>query len=113
MSEQKTQIPIDAILDLLHLQKFMKRNDLRMHLVSRGYVLTDRGLRKAIEYMITECHYAIASSEKGYSLITTEKDLDEAMQYLKEKATSISVRANCLLRNWKEKERSAQIQLFI
>lgn len=71
------------IIEILHLQTFTKRQDLRLSLQNRGYYLTDRKLRKHVEELITVSGYAIASSEKGYSLITTNKQLQQAVDYPK------------------------------
>lgn len=87
------------ILDILNLKPFTKRAELRLNLQSRGYYLTDRQLRKEVEHLITKQGYAIASSEKGYSLITTNEQLDEAVFYLNSKANALHLRAKCLKEN--------------
>lgn len=87
------------IIDILHLQKFTKRGDLRLTLQSRGYYLTDRQLRKEVEHLVTRQGFAIASSEKGYSLITSNEQLTEAIDYLNSKASALHERAKCLRLN--------------
>ncbi len=103
---------IDAILEILMLQKFTNRNELRLSLMTYGYVLKDRQLRKTVEQMIKDNHYSIASSENGYSLITTKQDLDDAVTYLDNKASAIAIRKNCLLRNFAESKLKCQTDLF-
>lgn len=101
------------IIEILHLQKFTKRADLRLSLQSRGYYLSDRLLRKHIEVLITEGKYAIASSEKGYSLITTEDALNEAKRYLNSKAFALHERAKCLQENFFSGRLSNQLALSL
>lgn len=103
----------DTILQILMLSKFTKRSDLLSNVLTNGFYITDRSLRSTIEEMITKDHYAIGSCSKGYFLITTEADLDSAMHELKSKAESISIRANCLLRNFKEAKLTEQLPLFV
>lgn len=102
----------DAILQVLHLTKFTKRANLREQLTNHGFYLKDRQLRKKIETMITEDHYSIGSCELGYWLILTPEDLDEARRQLQAKAHALSIRANCLQRNFFEGKIQAQLQLF-
>lgn len=64
--------------------------------------ITDRAMRKMIEQLITDDGYLIQSSHLGYSLIRTEDELMDAMSYLDNKAESISIRKNCLLRNFRK-----------
>lgn len=100
------------IIEILHLQTFTKRADLRLSLQNRGYYLTDRKLRKAVEELITDGKYAIASSEKGYSLITTQENLNEAKRYLNSKAFAIHERVKCLEENFKSGKLQEQLTLF-
>src|SRR5687767_12263928 len=99
----------DAILELLHLQKHMKRSELLHALIGKGFVMSDRDMRLTIEHMIKDDHYCIQSSEKGYSLITTLEDLEKAKSYLEKKAASIAVRKNCLERNFREQKLKPQL----
>jgi hypothetical protein len=73
-----------------------------MRVTLNDQTLKDRKLRKTVEEMITQDGYLIASSEQGYHLIQTEEQLTEAMEYLTNKAASISIRKNCLLRNFRK-----------
>lgn len=91
----------DAILEILNLSTFTKRKELREQLTARGYFLKDRLVRKHVELLITEGQYAIASSEKGYSLITTPEALEQTKKYLSAKAFSIIERVKCLEANFK------------
>ncbi|MEK6879596.1 MAG: hypothetical protein AABY22_08315 [Nanoarchaeota archaeon] len=96
--------------------KPVKRRELLVHIrVIMGAHITDRLMRKTIEQMILVDGYTIQSSEKGYSLITTEQQLFESMKYLESKAESIAIRKNCLLRNFRnkfKKEPVLQTSLF-
>lgn len=103
----------DKILELLHLQKYMKRKELLGSLVAHGYYISDRALRQTLEEMVIKDHYVLGSCEKGYYLITTESDLDEAMHQLRSKAEALSIRANSLLRNYREGKMQEQLALFI
>lgn len=101
------------IIDILHLQTYTKRADLRLSLQNRGYYLTDRKLRKAVEILITDRKYAIASSEKGYSLILTAKDLEDAMAYLNNKAYALHARSKCLRENFLSEKLHTQLSLSL
>jgi hypothetical protein len=103
----------DCIIELLHLQKFTKRQQLRENLLMKGYRLTDRELRKTIEVLITEERYCIQSSSKGYSLITTPEDLHTAKSYLKDKALAMLNRAKCLEENYNLSKLSNQLALTL
>ena len=103
----------DKILELLHLHTYMKRRELLGSLIANGYYVSDRALRQLIEEMITKDHYVIGSGDKGYYLIVTDTHLDEAMHQLRSKAEALSIRANCLLRNYKEGKMTEQLALFI
>ena len=61
--------------------------------------LSDRRMRRLIMELIADGH-AIASSEKGYSIITNVRELTEAVEYLKAPARSASIRANTLIGNY-------------
>lgn len=85
----------------------INRRDL-LHLISQYEPITDRKMRLLIAELIEDGE-PIMSSEKGYSLIRNEADLKNAIDYLKVKAKSISVRANMLLRNWNRNHQSKPI----
>lgn len=101
-----------TLIEVLHLQKFTKRGDLRLTLQSRGYYMTDRRLRKTVEHLITDSGYAIASSERGYSLITSSEQLQEAIDYLNSKAMALHERAKCLRLNHISGKLQEQLNLF-
>lgn len=111
MNEQNEGLQ-DAIIELLHLQKFTKRANLREQLTARGYRIPDRQLRKTIEELITVEHYSIGSCERGYWLILTPEDLEEARRQLKGRAEALTIRANCLQRNFQEGKLQQQLTLF-
>lgn len=102
----------DKIIEILMLSTFTKRKELLDQLHYNGWAVTDRDMRKAIESLIVDDHFSIASSEKGYSLIQSEADLKEAMKYFDKKAESISIRKNCLLRNFME-NKVGQLKLSV
>jgi len=81
--------------------KAVKRCDLLTHLRAKGYDISDRAMRKEIEIMIIQDGFLIQSSEQGYSIIQTEDQLSDAMQYLTSKAEAIAIRKNTLLKNWR------------
>jgi hypothetical protein len=102
------------ILGILQKYPIIKKQQLLSQLaVSDGIITHERQVRQAIEELIKDGEL-IQSSERGYSLITTEQQLAEARTYLKKKATSIAVRYNCLTRNWNAKfqQDKKQMELF-
>ncbi len=109
----------DVILEALSMQKFTKRKQLIQTIISRGYVISDRVMRLAVENLILKDHIPIQSSEKGYSIITTPEELEEAKQYLQEKIESLAIRKNSLAINFYHskdnllKPDDNQIRLFI
>lgn len=102
----------DQILEVLMLSTFTTRKVLRLELISRGYMVSDRKMRSCIESMIIDDHLSILSSEKGYALIRDNKDLEDAMEYLDKKSSSIAIRKNCLLRNFRE-NKVGQLKLAV
>ena len=102
-----------SILELLMLSKYTKRKNLLFNLMANGHNVADRVLRATLEEMVTKDHYCIGSCEKGYYLIVGESDLTEAMHALRSKAEALSIRANSLLRNWKEGKLQEQYPLFV
>jgi hypothetical protein len=101
----------DAILQILMLSKFTKRHDLRHQLMNAGFTLPDREMRKVVESMIVDNCYSIQSSGKGYSLIVTHEDLNDAVEYLEKKSKAIAIRKNCLLRNFQSGKLHQQLTL--
>jgi len=101
-----------TILKYLMLQKFTTRSQLLASLRGEGIQIGDRVMRAYIESMINDGHYCIQSSEKGYSLIHDDSDLDNAVAYLDAKAEAIAIRKNCLIRNFNETKKSNQLVLL-
>lgn len=93
----------ELIFNFLSQSKFTKRKELLIYLHSQNISISDREMRAEIESMIVDGGYAIASSEKGYSIISTVEQMEKAMKYLDKKAAAIAIRKNCLLRNCKFK----------
>ena len=103
-----------AILAILvKSQAPVKRRTLMGQLISQGFVTTDRQMRKAVEELV-EGGNLIASSEKGYYIITNKEQMEESVNYLRAKSKAIAIRGNCLIRNWREKhaETITQFELF-
>ena len=83
-------------------QRPIKRPELLGHMQRLGYEITDRKLRSTIEEMITQKDsvFCVESSEKGYSIIRTQEDLDRAKEYLQNKIEALCIRRNSLERNF-------------
>ena len=99
------------IIEYLKSHQFAKRSDLREYLCRYEWI-SDRAMRKLIEEMIMKDGYCISSSEKGYSLITTLEQAEEARAYLKAKSEAIAVRGNMLIHNWNKQNKEQQLTLF-
>lgn len=101
-------------LIIMILQRgWVKRNDLHRHLTSNGYHLSDREMRACVEDMVVREGFLIASSERGYKLITTDKEYEAAIRYLEKKAEAIAIRKNCLISNYSRlKSLTDQLTLF-
>lgn len=102
------------ILHYLENKGYVKRPELLLHLHNLGIDCNDRAMRKEIETMIEQDGHLIMSSEKGYKLIQDYKELKDAMEYLRKKATAIVVRANYLTHNWnmRKENQANQMSLF-
>ena len=81
------------------------RAELLTHLHALGYNVSDRAMRKEVEELIKGGEL-IQSSERGYNLIQTEEQLQDAMAYLNSKNEAIAIRKNLLLKNWRDKYKS-------
>lgn len=103
----------DAIIEILHLSTYTKRASLREQLTARGFYTTDRKLRHHVELLVTEGLYCVASSERGYSLITTPEHLESAKRYLQAKAFALLDRAKCLEENYKIGRLNSQLSLSL
>lgn len=77
-----------------------------MRVTMSDQTLTDRKLRKTVEEMIIQDGFLIRSSEIGYSIIETEDQLVDAMEYLNNKAAAIALRKNVLFKNWRVKHKT-------
>lgn len=103
----------DAIIEILHLSTFTKRSQLREQLTAKGWYLKDRLIRRHVELLITQGEYCIASSEKGYSLITTPESLESAKKYLNAKAFALLDRVKCLEKNYALGKLNQQLSLSL
>lgn len=75
----------------------IKRKDLREQLNNQ---LSDRALRKLIEVMINNGHLIGTSTQRGYFLIRSIDDYEDAMKELKSKGSTIFKRANKIHQNF-------------
>lgn len=110
------------ILELIQIHGPIKRNDLLMKTGSKMLnqdldnrvkvrnLINDRTMRKLIEQLIRDGH-VIASSKKGYSIVTNVRELTEAVEYLKAPLRSASIRANTLIGNYNQKYQDAPAHL--
>jgi len=83
----------NQILNILSDKIWHKRASIRKSLTAN---ITDRDLRHRVELLIKENSYAVSSSERGYKLITTEREYKEAEIYFKKKIYSMFNRINKL-----------------
>lgn len=108
------------ILEIIQNNSPIKRKNLRNMAIAEAFIsqhdhgfngdFSDRKMRLLIMDLIRDGH-AIASSEKGYSIIQNVRELTEAVEYLKAKARSISIRGNTLIGNYDQKYQDAPANL--
>lgn len=84
----------------------IKRADL---LKRFDHIFSDRSLRIFIELMVDNGYLIGTSSVRGYFLISSEEDYNEAMHQLKSQATSLFKRANQLHKNFTSSEKDIQL----
>lgn len=95
----------ELIFNFLKKAGPVKRDSLLMYLHEHGHKITDREMRKIIEYMVVKENYPIGSSHKrGYFIVNTANDLDCALADLKSKGKAIFNRANSLYKNYYGRE---------
>jgi hypothetical protein len=88
------------ILTKLETESPVKRLMLLKYLTQCGHIITDRQMRKTIEEMIIKDGCRIGShNSKGYFIIKSENELDEALKDLRTKAKSLFNRASKLVTN--------------
>lgn len=100
----------EKILFKIQYYGIVKRKKLLTEMQLDYPQLKDRKMRLIIMELIRDGH-AIASSEKGYSIIKNVRELTEAVEYLKAKARSISIRGNTLIGNYDQKYQDAPANL--
>lgn len=83
----------------------------KRELMAKFPQLTEREVRKIIEELIMEGE-CIEASESGYAIIRDYQGVRRARQYLTEKIHALSVRKNCLERNWQSTHRKKEMLLF-
>jgi len=100
--------PIKRINLLHQIHKIQVQNNVS----KESYIplITDRKMRLLIVELIQDGE-PIASSEKGYSIIKNVRELTEAVNYLKAKSKSISIRGNTLIGNYDLKYQNAPASL--
>jgi hypothetical protein len=91
-----------SIMAILCNRSFVTRAELLIMLSHAGERISDRQLRKAVEELVMDDGCCIASTENGYHLIKSEHELRSAVDYLRRKAQPIAIRANQLIKNYKE-----------
>ena len=97
-----TETKIIEILKDYYSEKPLRREDLLNRLRDFGIAINDGELRRIFAAMIVDGHKPLGSSVRGYFYIHNEKDLEEAETELEQKAKAISVRRECLIRNFRE-----------
>ena len=106
----------ETILTAIEVNGPLKRKELLIQvndwieMFSTEGKITDRKMRRLIMELIADGH-AIASSEKGYSIINNVRQLAEAVEYLKAKARAISIRGNTLIGNYDLRYQNAPANL--
>jgi len=98
------------ILSKIQMQGPIKRKDLLVEMQLTYPQLKDRKMRLMIMDLIRGGE-PIASSEVGYKMIQNVRELTEAVNYLKSKARSISIRGNTLIGNYDVKYQDAPANL--
>lgn len=99
--------PEQKIIDVLQDHNSthpLRRENLLTRLHDAGFSLSDRKMREMVARMVVDGHQTIGTNDRGYFYIHNEQDLREAQKELDEKAQSIAVRKNCLIRNYNERE---------
>ena len=100
----------EKLLFKIQLNATIKRKALLTEMQIHYPQLKDRKMRLLIMELIRD-GYPISSSEKGYSIIQNVRELTEAVEYLKAKARSLSIRANTLIGNYDQKYQDAPANL--
>lgn len=98
------------ILKYIEEHKSVKRRELLSHLHSIGVQTSDREMRCEIEQLIVD-GFAIASTVKGYKIIRTKEELEDAVKYLKAKAFPLFSRAEKLEHNFNSGKLISQLSL--
>ena len=91
----------------------IKRKNLLLILHDEGFKCTDAEMREQVEQMVKEDGYLIASTTKGYKIITTFEDAERAAKYLKQKGIACIERASAIMESWNKNKSGEQIKLFV
>lgn len=106
----------ETILTAIQINGPLKRKELLIQvndwidMFSHKKPINDRKMRLLIAELIQDGE-PISSSEKGYSIIRNVDQLRNAVNYLKQKAKSISIRGNTLIGNYDQKYQDAPANL--
>lgn len=100
----------DKLLHNIKVHGPVKRSKLLVFMQLHFPQLKDRGMRRLIEQLIRDGNL-IASSAKGYSIVTNVRELTEAVEYIKAPLRSASIRANTLIGNYNQKYQDAPTNL--
>lgn len=111
-AEQITKAIKGYIYDFISKHTIVKRNLLLLNLKNNGVVVSDRSMRKLVERMVIVDGIPIGSTTEGYFLVRSKEDLLKALNELKSKAKSLSIRANCLRKSAGFNEKVLQLDMF-
>lgn len=100
------------ILKYIEAHECVKRKELLEHLHGLGMVVSDREMRLHVESLIID-GFAIASTVRGYKIIRTKEELEDAVRYLKAKAFPLFSRAEKLEINFNSGKLGNQTSLFV
>ena len=89
-----------AIIFYLQLNGYAKRRQLLAYLKLQGIKASDRKVRLAIESLIEDDGYCIQSSDKGYKLVTTPAEYQQARDYISSYIFSMLKKRRSLERNF-------------
>lgn len=102
MSTKANDVLIPIIRNYLRRHSYATRADLLQYLSNQNITISDRALRALVESMVMDGGECIASTDHGYSMIENEQQLHDAVEYLRKKARPIAVRANQLINNYQQ-----------
>ena len=90
----------EKILHYLSLNEFAKRKQLLKFLYISGYEISDRELRKTVADLVNADGFCIASTQNGWHLARTRKDIEAHKKYIKAYIKRLSRRVRNMDRNY-------------